>query len=90
MANKNFHEKTMDEAPLGIGNAEASYWASGYNACLEATNAAGLYEALIEAEKTIAYLQRKYISMEQKDDHAATRSGNARRKINEALAKAEQ
>lgn len=47
-----------------------------------------LLEALEDADKTIEYLQNKFISMEKEHDHAATRTGNARRNILLALQKA--
>ena len=48
---KQFDEKQLDDAPLGLDNSESAFWAQGYNTALEETNAKELLEALIRLKE---------------------------------------
>lgn len=85
MSSNNFEEKGTMQA-----NQYAKSWAEGYNACLEATNAAGLYEALNRAKADLLIALEMIEIRNGKSEIKAKEDTVAYLKyIDEALAKAD-
>jgi len=53
MSHDNFTEVTTKQAPYSVQPAYSQGWATGYNTCLELTNAAELLECLKEISEVL-------------------------------------
>ena len=59
MNHDNFTEVTSEDAPYSVQPAYKQGWATGYNTCLERTNAAELLQCLINIQRELEYFGRQ-------------------------------